>query len=101
MTQADPRWIAAGNLFDARVGRQPYWAMFSAARARIRSAVQAAAVGLSSTYGDADATLAHEVGTFVYRSQLNEAGVGLLAQCRSIARSAARAGTQGQETAHE
>jgi urease accessory protein UreF len=95
MTQADPRWIEAGHLFDAQLGQQPYWAMFPAARARIRYAVQVAAVGLSSTYGDADAILAHEVDTFV---QMNEAGVGLLAQCRAIARAAARAAETGDST---
>lgn len=95
---ADPRWAEAGNLFDAQLGQQPYWARLSAhARDNIRYATQQAALGVpDSGYADPDASLAQTVETFV---KLNAAGEALLAQCRAVARSAAQAAGRRQDPA--
>jgi hypothetical protein len=95
--KADPRWAEAGNLFDAQLTQTPWWSRLSAhAQSSIRYLTQEAALGIpDSGYSDPDGALESTVAHFV---KMNAFGRSLLSQCRSIARSAARAGTGDQET---
>lgn len=87
----DPRWKEASQLFGATIEPRLSAPRINAhAIPRIRFAVCEAALGTDSSYPNPDTHLAHEVFSFV---KPDNAGQALLEQCRTIARSAARAAT--------
>lgn len=87
----DPRWKQASQLFGATIEPRLGIPQINAhAIPRIRFAVCEAALGTDSRYPNPDAHLAHEVFSFL---KPDNAGRALLEQCRTIARSAARATT--------
>ncbi len=86
--QADPRYQLAGSLFDARLPLMPGWGQMSIhARVVIRYLVQELALGPGDAlHDDPD----KELREGFFRFTRAETARLLLAECRSIARSAAR-----------